>query len=407
MEKLVKQKLGTVYYILALIMLFLISLHFLGYAEKYIILWSVLMLAVSAVINHRLVVDIKFIILACTVILHGLIFGYYYSKEEYWNWWHFSDMVWPPVLMYLVSRQFCWRQKQTKIELLFLSVCCGTFVYSLLNHYMYVKEGFGSGVRGWNEFWTHVGHYATEYSYWGVFIVGLLGYGFFLLLQKQWVQGGIIWVAIILENYIHIVVDNRMVLMVTFVAAAVTLILYIYLNWQNKKRIRRILLAFFAICAVCAIAIALNIGGIRDTAFFVSLMTRDGGILGNIRFRMIWEAICMLPSHWKGGGTMYPAGFTCVHNYWLQVANDTGIITFILWMIFNITVVVSMIKCAVSPHIQTRMKYLVIPLMCAVISYLSMEIGGQGKSEYILFYVILSAMLHQLMKNKYKNHKHA
>ena len=113
----------------------------------------------------------------------------------------------------------------------------------------------------------------------------------------------------------------------------------------------------------------------------------------------------MLPSHWKGGGTMYPAGLSCVHNYWLQAANDTGIVTFVLWMIFNATVVVSMVRCVISPYIEARMKYLVLPLMCAVISYLSMEIGGQGKSEYILFYVILSAILHQLMKNKYKKYK--
>lgn len=407
MEKMVKQKFNIVYYILNLIMLFLISLHFLGYTEKYIVLWSLLILVVSVLINHKLVWDGKFIALCCAVILQGLIFGYYYSHEEYWYWWRFSDMVWPPILMYLVCRQLCWRQKQRKIELLLLSVCSGTFVYSLLNYYMYVKEGFGSEERIWNEFWTHIGQYATEYSYWGVFIVGLLGYGFFLLLQKHWMQGSIICLAIIVENYIHIAVDNRMVLMVTFVVAAVTLTLYIYFNWKNKKKIRRILIILFAMCAVGAIGIVVNIGGIRDTTFFVSLMTRDGGILGNVRFQMIWDAICMLPSHWKGGGTMYPAGYTCVHNYWLQVANDTGIVTFILWTIFNITVVISLVKCAISPYIETRIKYLVIPLMFAVISYLSMEIGGQGKSEYILFYVILSSMVHQLMKNNYENKKYA
>lgn len=407
MRKTMKQKFNTAYYILALIMLFLISVHFLGYTEKHIIVWSVLMLVCSVVIKHRLVLDEKFLVLSCAVILQGLMFGYYYSQEEYWSGWRFSDMVWPPVLMYLVSRQICWRQSQGRIELLFLSVCWGTFVYSLLNHYMYLKEGFSSSSRGWNEFWTHIGHYATEYSYWGVFIAGLLGYGFFLLLQKHWLQGGGICLAVALENYIHIAVDNRMVLMVTFVVAAVTLILYFYFNWQYKQRIGKIVLVLLSICVVVGIGIALNIGGIRDTTFFVSLTTRNGGILKNVRFQLIWEAIRLLPSHWKGGGTMYLFGFTCVHNYWLQVANDTGIVTFILWMIFNVSVIVSMVKCVISPYIEMRIKYLVIPLMCAVISYLSMEIGGQGKSEYILFYVILSGMLHQLMKNRYKNHKNA
>jgi hypothetical protein len=43
--------------------------------------------------------------------------------------------------------------------------------------------------------------------------------------------------------------------------------------------------------AVVAIVIALNVGGIRTSGYFYRFMTRDGGILKNIRFQMIYEAI--------------------------------------------------------------------------------------------------------------------
>ena len=391
---------NAIYYFTGLIMLFLIAMHFQGYVEEDIIKWAVILLIISVIINRRLELDLEFIVLLCTMILYGLIFKYYYSDTEYWQNWHFEDAVWPPVLMYLLCRQLSWKQKQIKIEGLLLAVCFGTFVYSILNHLAYAQNGFFSSERIWNEFWTHSARYATEFSYWGIFIVGLLGYALYCLAEKKWIQGGIICVLIGLENYIQILVDNRMVLMVTVVVAAVSAVLFLYLNRHDRKKIKILCIGIVLVIATALVIIIGNVGGVRDSAFFIHFTTRDGGILGNIRFQMIWDAIRKLPSHWKGGGTMYPAGHSCVHNYWLQAANDTGIFTFILWMIFNISMIISVIKCAINPKINIRLKFLVIPLMSAVVAYLSMEIGGQGASEYILFYVMIVAILRQLVKNE-------
>ena len=302
--------------------------------------------------------------------------------------------------MYLLCRQLSWKQKQIKIEGLLLAVCFGTFVYSILNHIVYVQDGFFPGGRSWNEFWTHSARYATEFSYWGIFIVGLLGYGLYCFAEKKWVQGGVICILIGIENYIQILVDNRMVLMVTVVVAAVSAVLFLYLNRHDRKKIKILCIGIVLVIAAALAIIIGNVGGVRESTFFIHFTTRDGGILGNIRFQMIWDAICKLPSHWKGGGTMYPAGHSCVHNYWLQAANDTGIFTFILWMIFNISMIISVIKCAINPKINIRLKFLVIPLISAVVAYLSMEIGGQAASEYILFYVMIAAILRQLVKNE-------
>lgn len=391
---------NTIYYLIALIMIFLIALHYHGYVEKDIIKVSIIMLLISIIVNRRLELDIEFFVLLGTMILYGIVFEYYYSNTEYWINWNFADTVWPPVLLYLLLKQFSWRQKEVRIRLLLLTVCLGTFIYSVLNHLMYVQEGFLPDGRIWNEYWTHSERFATEFSYWGVFIVGLLGYGLYCLSKRKWIQGSIICVLIGVENGIQIMVDNRMVLMVTVVVAFVSAFLYIYFNKNNMKKLKIFLISAVIMIVALLLILVFNIGGIRDTQFFIHFTTRDGGILKNIRFQMIWEAVCMLPSHWKGGGTMYPAGLNCVHNYWLQVANDTGIITFALWMIFNISMIISLIKCVRSPKISNQTKYLIVPLMSAVVSYLSMEIGGQGESEYIIFYVMIAAILHQLVKNQ-------
>ena len=396
----IRETANVILYLAGFIMLFLISLHYQGYVEEDIIRWAVIFLICSVLINRRLEVDLEFLILLSALVSYGIVFSHYYSNTEYWQNWRFQDTVWPPVLMYLLCRQLCWKQKEKRLEGLLLAVCFGTFLYSVLNHTIYMKEGFPYGGRIWDEYWTHSMRYATEFSYWGIFITGLSGYGVFCLSRKKWIQGLLICILVVVENYIQIVVDNRMVLMVTIVVAAVSAVLYAYLNRNDRKKLKILVLSTAAMVAVILIILAANVGGVRDTTFFINLMTRDGGILKNIRFQMMWEAMCMLPSHWKGGGTMYPAGLNCVHNYWLQAANDTGIFTFILWMIFNISMLASLFTCIRSSKISQKIKYMIVPLMAAVISYLSLEIGGQGESEYIIFYVMIVAILRQLVKNE-------
>lgn len=401
MEKRV-EKYNTIYYYINLIALFLLSVHFGGYAGRRVGIWAVLMLACAVWLNKRLELDRMFWILAAAMVWHGVVFSSLPRYQtEYWKIrFSFFGAVCIPLLVYLVCQQVARRQKQEKIEWLFLSICLGTFVYSILNHWVYLQDGFSNGGRIWGEFWSRGVRHATEFSYWGVFIVGLIGYGLYCFTEKKWLCGSIVCSLIIVENIIHIMVDNRMVVMVTVVAAAVSLLLYVYFNRRNKKKLLIVLLGIFLVAAVFLFMIAANVGGVRDTAYYTHFVSRDGGIIRNVRFRMIGEALLQLPSHWRGGGDIIAAGFNVIHNYWLQVANDGGIITFILWMIFNAALIISLIKCVKNPRIAMRIKYMIVPLTCAVVSYLSMEQGGHGEGEYILFYLMTAALVRQLEKNE-------
>ena len=161
------------------------------------------------------------------------------------------------------------------------------------------------------------------------------------------------------------------------------------------------MVALIGIIIILAI-FAADIGGIRTSEYFQRFMTRDGGILKNVRFQMIYEAIMMLPSHWKGGATMWAAGWQHVHNYWLQVANVSGIVPFILWMIVNIVAVVDVVKLIKSFYVSNKIKYMLIPMLSSIVGYLMMEPGGTEVNRYIIFYVILIALLKQLVSKKQK-----
>lgn len=380
--------------------LFLSSVHVGGYSSKRIVLWSLFSITLFAMLNKKIVIDWEALVLIDALIVYGFIYQHYFAEWDYYkDWWHMEDVIMPPIFMYIVSQQMTWKQSLGRVEQMFLALGVGTFIYSVLNHITYLQEGFIDGLRYWNDFWTHTPFYATEFSYWGVFIVGLLAYGVYCLYERKWILGFGISFFIIVENYINIKVDNRMVLMVTVVTAVTSILLYIYFNRNNVVKIKRVMLIVVSFIIVGCGILIFNIGGIRDTTYMQHFSSRDGGILKNIRFQAMWESILMLPSHWMGGRTMEPAGLNAPHNYWLLVADDTGIFTFSLWMVFNIAGLVSMIRLIQNPLISRKIKYMIVPSLAAIVSYLMMETGGGGRSDLIIFYVIVIAIVNQLARD--------
>lgn len=96
---------------------------------------------------------------------------------------------------------------------------------------------------------------------------------------------------------------------------------------------------------------------------------------------------------------MWAAGNYWVHNYWLQVANVSGIFPFIFWMIVNVSAVIDVVRIIRSTGISQRLKYLLIPLLSSVVGYFMMEPGGTESNRYIIFYVMLIALVKQVANN--------
>lgn len=397
MVKAIKDKFDGIIKWANIVFLFLFSVHLFDFPDKYIILWCVFSIALFWLLYKKMCLDKMFWILAVAIILNGLGTYYYLSESLSYSLSDIIKMVVPTILVYPFMKQFVWNKRDIDVEMIILAIAVGTFIYSMLNYYSLMKYGFYDGdYRGWSDFWTNYNWRATHYSYWGCFIAGLSGYAIYCYFEKKWLKGLLFTGLIIVENYIQIAGDNRMILCVTAVALAVSLVLFCCFNIKDRTKIKKVL--FIAIVGVALVAILLWIDpfGIRSSGYYQRFVTRNGGILRNDRFQMIYEAIIMLPSHWKGGATMYAAGNYWVHNYWLQVANVSGIIPFVLWMIVNISSIYDIIKVIRSPYISNKIKYMFIPLLASIVSYLMMEPGGTESNKYIIFYVLLIAMLKQL-----------
>lgn len=376
--------------------LFLFSIHLFNFPDKFIILWCVFSIGVFWLQYKKLCLDKMFWILALAIGLNGLGTYYYLAENLSYTFGDIIKLVVPTILVYPFMKQAVCDKNEADVLRIIMAIAIGTFVYSLLNYSAYLEHGFSYGSRIWVEFWTDYPMNATHHSYWGCFVVGLVGYAIYCIMQKKWLNVIVVTVFVAIENYIQIVVDNRMVLCTTFVALVVAIILFLCLNRKDKKIMRNCIAIIIAVAVLVAIAFVFDVLGVRSSGYIQRFVTRDGGIIKNIRFQMIIEAIKMLPSHWKGGADMWAAGVYHVHNYWLQVANVSGIIPFVLWMIVNISAIVDVVKLVKSAVISQKIKLTLIPMLASIVGYLMMEPGGTEANRYIIFYVILIALLKQL-----------
>ena len=403
MLKVIKENLDEIMKWANFVFLFLFSLHLYDFPDKYIILWCGFSMLVFIILHKNACLDKIFWILALAIILNGLGTYYYVGDSLGYTWKNVFKMVIPVIIMYPYMKQLMCNIKDEDTEKIVLAIVLGTFLYSILNYYSFCKMGkiFLNGERrSWCDFWSGYGWAATHYSFWGCFIAGLSGYGVFLLYERKWLKGLLLLFLVAIENYIQIAVDNRMVICITVVSLTVSLLLFLYLNINDKIKIKKTIFFILAVVAMPFFVVAINLFDIQSSSYLQNFISRDGGILKNNRFQMIYEAIIMLPSHWKGGATMWAAGNAWVHNYWLQVANVSGIIPFSLWMIVNISAMIDTIKVMRCQCISDEIKFMVIPLISAIVGYLMMEPGGTELNRYIIFYVLLIALMKQIVANK-------
>ena len=382
------------------LLLFLYSLRIFRIQDEILWIWGIVGILYFVIKRKRILLGFQGIVLCVITPIYAFIYKYYFTETRGYTWNDVAYMIFLPIFMYLLSRQLVYKRKGEELEIGLWCVAGGTFLYSLLNHWMYLQYGFTEGPRIWTEFWIREGIYATEASFWGVFITALIGYGFCCFCQKKWSRGIAALLGVLIGNIINIQVGNRMVFMTTFVAAAVSFGMFFILNRKNRKLILRVFLCCCAALLIGGLAVYSNWEKIQQTPYYVNIISRDGGILHNVRFAMIIDTLRQLPYNLIGGGHIYPAGFYAVHNYWLQAANDTGIWTLILWIVYSIVAIVDIIKLLLLKNIDRRIKYMLIPMFVAVVGYMMMEQAGTGKWIYVNFYVMLSAFIHQLVMNE-------
>lgn len=397
-KKLAGAKFEKMFWLFNLVVLFLYAVDIFGFPNKIAIVWIGIAGLYYIWRRKAVSLDLKTVLLTIGMFSYAALFKYHNPE---WNITLILSFGIVPVLFYLMGRQLVGITANNpnyarKAELSVVAISFGMFIHAILNYTVWMKGEVIN--KRWPDFWPdNFADIATEHSFLSVVAAALLAYGIYYL-TKKWYYGLVVILCAFIGNYINIKMDNRMVLVITVLILFVNFLIYLYLNRNDRKMLFRVSAIVCILILLAGIFWVCNIGDIQNNIYVQHLITRNGGIIHNVRFEVHAKAASQLLSNWKGGANMELGTLGHTHNYWLEMANQVGLIPFIPTVIFTVMSLVDVIRLVLNDAVSDGIKYILPSALISVFLYLYVEVGGIGTPDYWVFFTVLAGIVSQAVK---------
>ena len=355
-----------IYWLFNVTILFLYGMQFMGFPYKLSFVWMAAVTAIGIVWCKRMIIDIPAILLAMGFFSYSYIVG-----NDLKSMVIFTGL---PVLAYLAGKalttkrySFCDAEMNSKGML--LSLTLGTFTCGLLEKYSrffrFTEECYSG--RYWFDFWDGGIRPATYYMFYAMMMLGCLCWALYIWKRKKIVSICFL-IFISLELAFFGWVETRTPFLIIAIVMLVGFALFLWVN--RKEEYVKKTLAFGAAFIGIGILAALVIwyGNLFDIQQSVlgKILSHDGGIFGNVRFKAQRNVLKQLFQHPMGGKKMDIAGLKYAHNVWLDIANTAGIIPFTFIVAYTISTVVECVKLVLNKNVPQEMKYLMTGIFIAL-----------------------------------------
>ncbi|MCI8417922.1 MAG: O-antigen ligase family protein [Lachnospiraceae bacterium] len=397
-----KKKRCSLVWVINILALFLISLKVFGLSNHIILIWVLLFEIYFAIEEKKILFDKKALLLLLCMTIHTLNYKLFGEKLTFGKC---LDLILLPVGFYLMGKQMVYFPIKGKISVqrlrvVVVSILLGQIILSGLELYAYFRDP-NYPLRVWADFWKGEELYATEYSFYAVIWVSLLFYSIWII-RKKWKLGLGLIVGIIIISYMNVLNGNRMNLGIMLVVFVFSFTLLLFLNRRNPKKIRIFLVAFVCFVGAIGLLIKMNVGGIQKEPYFQRLLI----LWHNERFEIYKDVLHQMPLHLWGGTQMELGSYGHAHNMWLQMYNDTGIITFTLMVGFTVFSLTDHIQIIIREAVETEIKYLLSAISLGLLLYLTFEVGGRGVPDFIMLYTFFAGITAEIVnvsRNKKKD----
>jgi len=218
-------------------------------------------------------------------------------------------------------------------------------------------------IKGWNV--------ATFYAFHPLLFISLVFWGVITYKNNKIKSNMIIFLGIISSVWFWFVTKTRGPMVILFA----TVIIGITLNWLQlilkngfKKYEKKlfycvIFIVVFVIVGFICIKYVEPIKSLYDS----SMLSRDGGILNNIRFKWAKDAVLGLAKYPFGGNKEIENSTT--HVVWTSFASFGGIVPFLLIIIWNILVIKDTVVLSISKNKDIEKKLFIILPYIGVMLY--------------------------------------
>lgn len=313
------------------------------------------------------------------------VISFYYNKGDLF-------LLLGPILAFYIGRMICNKKEGAEgyITKCIFSIAIGFFLHAMLNYFTNTEE-IG---RNTIDFWTKEMMAATLQATMLTMIMSTLFYTLFYI--KEWKYKIVMLIFIILAFTYDMILATRTLLIITASSFLVSWLVYTCLNKKYKNMIKSVLV--IAILWIAFVSIyennLLEIKEKVEESNLFSRMNDDDTISSDEgRFQTQIIAIQSLWQYPFGGNHELIGNLRYAHNMWLDVAKQTGIIPFVLLIIFFVTNIIQLIKVIKSKDVTEQFKVLLIGIYISVILNFLVEPILQGIPLYFVCFTIIMGLV--------------
>ena len=362
----------------------------------------VIALMIVLLINRKFIIriDKMWLLLAVTGITYAVIYQYNMGTMGLAT---IMTRIISPLLLYLVGlNTVCYMS--SKIKTYWLIISFASFAHCFANtiknrsiNILSIEGRMLSDIYGGEIT-------ATLQNLGFIFVCGLLFYACFVE-RKKYIRIAII-AAVICSAIGSVLTASRTVLYFIVVCFCFSLILFLKLNSNKRKKTNILAMIIFAVIVMIS-AVWVNAFGINDRLMSTALGIRlnvngTSGVFDNLRWEYARSIIEMIPLY-PMGNIPYPH---YAHNFWLDVAKETGIIPFVGYVLFYVISVVHIVRSIKNKVFDDEMKQFLIPFLLAFSVALFTEPIMQGTPFiFSLFALYVGMISGYTSKKKFENYE--
>ncbi len=192
---------------------------------------------------------------------------------------------------------------------------------------------------------------------------------YFLVIEKKKILkifGSMAGVAGIIGSIVN---ASRTMIFVTLIIFFMCLFLYFYEKYGLGTSLLKFIGTGIALFGIALFGLWINIFNIQQVLLGSALGQREtaavqtSSIVHNLRWEYSGEIIRRLPAN-PFGGIEYAH---YAHNLWLDIAKETGIIPFILYLVFSFVALIIAIRVYRDNQTDIGYKYVIVPVIVAFI----------------------------------------
>lgn len=345
-------------------------------------------LGIGAVISFAFQRKIVLNIELCLLIL--TFFSYYYiflcRGSQYLQLYYAYRSFLAPIFAYLFGYAFT-NSNHKKALKIFIAVAVGRMIHGLLNEYISFNA-LTANHRSVVDFWTGNEYVATLQATYFIFAIAI---GAWLLIKPKLMHKAIGTGLLILSLISGLLISSRTAIVMVAVA-----VVYIIIFNQRKNAVKKSLI-LISLLAVIFVAYNYNLVGIRSFIEHSNLMQRmnerGGDFLSTTRAQLSMQVLRSLFD--------YPFGdmpFRYAHNLWLDVARQTGLIPFVLIILYAISTIYNLYR------VNKQKVYLYDFYMLVNLLYLIMFMNFftepilEGAPTVFYIFCMINGAVHSLVK---------